>query len=302
MTTPLQTFDTKHNDIIHDAKLDYYGKKLATCSSDKTIMIFEIVNNEQKHLTTLNGHRGPVWQVDWAHPRFGSFLASCSYDNRVLIWKENDDQKQWQIIKEIQHEASVNSIAWAPHDLGLCLASVSSDSTLKITSLVDSQWVTKSYNNAHNAGCNAVSWAPASQVGSLTGSSNSTGHVKRLVTGGCDNQVSIWTAQENGEFIKEANLTGHSDWVRDVAWSPNIGLPYECIASASQDKTVNIWTKNNNEKTWNKVSLPKFGSTVWRVSWSFTGNMLAVTTADNKVTMWKEDLEGGEWKCVSNLN
>lgn len=28
----------------HDAQLDYYGKRLATCSSDRTVKIFDIVN------------------------------------------------------------------------------------------------------------------------------------------------------------------------------------------------------------------------------------------------------------------
>jgi WD40 repeat protein len=26
----------------------------------------------------------------WAHPSFGSILASCSFDGKVFIWKEND--------------------------------------------------------------------------------------------------------------------------------------------------------------------------------------------------------------------
>lgn len=29
-------------------------------------------------------------------------------------------------------------------------------------------------------------------------------------------------------------LAGHSDWVRDVAWAPNLGLPLNTIASGSQ--------------------------------------------------------------------
>lgn len=29
------TVDTGHEDLIHDAQLDYYGTRLATCSSDR---------------------------------------------------------------------------------------------------------------------------------------------------------------------------------------------------------------------------------------------------------------------------
>ena len=35
-------------------------------------------------------HEGPVWQVAWAHPMFGNLLASCSYDRKVIIWKETN--------------------------------------------------------------------------------------------------------------------------------------------------------------------------------------------------------------------
>ena len=31
--------ETQHGDMVHDAQLDYYGKKLATCSSDRTIKV-----------------------------------------------------------------------------------------------------------------------------------------------------------------------------------------------------------------------------------------------------------------------
>ena len=36
----------------HDAQLDYYGKKLATCSSDRTVKIFDVregVDGQEKH-------------------------------------------------------------------------------------------------------------------------------------------------------------------------------------------------------------------------------------------------------------
>ena len=38
--------------------------------------------------THLNSHTAPIWQISWAHPSFGSILASCSYDSRVFVWKE----------------------------------------------------------------------------------------------------------------------------------------------------------------------------------------------------------------------
>lgn len=40
--------------------------------------------------------------------------------------------------------------------------------------------------------------------------------------------------EADGEWEEEEKLEAHSDWVRDVAWAPNIGLPISKIASCSQ--------------------------------------------------------------------
>jgi protein transport protein SEC13 len=144
----------------HDAQLDYYGKRLATCSSDRTIRIFNVVdgkpvgegvvlkglvhsldNFDLNQLCMLIAvclshcrhqlcpcelylcrHTAPVWQVSWAHPSFGTLIASCSYDSRVYIWKEiqpastggaatrgksGGSSGEWEKIKEVvAHSAS----------------------------------------------------------------------------------------------------------------------------------------------------------------------------------------------------
>ena len=43
------------NEAQHDAVLDYYGRRLATCSSDKTIKIFEVEGETHKLTETLRG-------------------------------------------------------------------------------------------------------------------------------------------------------------------------------------------------------------------------------------------------------
>jgi WD40 repeat protein len=48
-----------HDDMIHDAVLDYYGRRLATCSSDKTIKIFEIEGDQHRLSETLKGYPAP---------------------------------------------------------------------------------------------------------------------------------------------------------------------------------------------------------------------------------------------------
>ena len=87
----------------------------------RSVKIFDVREGQQTLSADLKGHEGPVWQVAWAHPRFGNILASCSYDRRVFIWQEGGGQ--WSKIYEYtNHESSVNSVQWAPHDHGLVLA------------------------------------------------------------------------------------------------------------------------------------------------------------------------------------
>ncbi|KAG5438840.1 hypothetical protein PCANB_002560 [Pneumocystis canis] len=299
-----QTLETQHEDIIHDAVLDYYGRRLATCSSDKSIKIFEIEGNQQQLLETLKGHNGPVWKVSWAHPKFGTILASGGYDGQVIIWKETNGT--WaKLMEHTSHQASVNSISWAPHELGAILACGSSDRKVSILEFKDDgSWDIRSFP-AHSVGCNAVSWSPSTPPASLIriGKSQDLNFFKKIATGGSDNLVKIWCfSNEQNNWIIEDVLEGHTDWVKDLDWAPNIGLPKSYIASASQDKTVIIWTQENGGP-WKKnyLSDKPFPEVVWRVSWSLLGNILAVSCGDNHIYLYKETLNG-TFKQINDIS
>lgn len=51
---------------------------------------------------------------------------------------------------------------------------------------------------------------------------------------------------------------------------------------------------------WEGKELKKFGGPVWRVSWSLTGNFLAVSDSSNAATLWKE-VSDGDWLEVAKL-
>eukprot|EP00271_Cylindrocystis_brebissonii_P021738 TRINITY_DN7944_c0_g1_i1.p1 TRINITY_DN7944_c0_g1~~TRINITY_DN7944_c0_g1_i1.p1 ORF type:complete len:305 (-),score=24.09 TRINITY_DN7944_c0_g1_i1:1205-2119(-) len=298
-----QSIETGHSDVVHDVQMDYYGKRLATCSSDRTIKLFNVVADHHTHLADLTGHEGPVWQVSWAHPRFGSLLASCSYDRKVIVWKEAAENQWIQAQVFADHEASVNSISWAPHEFGLCLASASSDGSIAIHtySPASGLWETAKISPAHPVGVTSVSWAPATAPGSLISTDAGAPPPVMIASGGCDNLVKVWRLTD-GQWKMDCwpALTKHTDWVRDVAWAPNLGLPKTTIASASQDCTVVIWTQKSEGDQWESHVLHDFKVPVWRVSWSLTGNVLACADANNHVTLWKEAVDG-EWAQVSSI-
>jgi protein transport protein SEC13 len=197
-------------------------------------------------------------------------------------------------------------VAWAPPEVGCVLACASSDGNVSVLEFRDNQWGHTIFQ-AHGVGVNAVSWAPSGVPGATMrkdgGGAAQQGPVRRFATGGSDNQVKLWeysTQTQNYENVGSLP-SGHSDWVRDVAWSPTL-LTKSYIASASQDKTVRIWTSVNpaEPSTWTLSKTLSFDAVLWRVSWSLSGNILAVSGGDNKVTLWKEDLKG-EWNQVKEI-
>ena len=73
--------------------------------------------------------------------------------------------------------------------------------------------------------------------------------------------MQVWRCSEKtGEWQQEGPaLSGHTDWVRDVAWMPNLGLPCSTLASAGQDGKVLIWSESREVPgTWTSTLLHDF--------------------------------------------
>jgi WD40 repeat protein len=232
MATPVSHFDTGHTDTVHDSQFDYYGQRLATCSSDGVVRIFSVDQDPAQYVADLTGHQGPVWQVAWGHPKFGSIVASAGFDHTVILWKEDQDGS-WYILHRtdanlhtgrwyrrrdlnttsviltspiiaspstdsvhilfmLRHlsctncpdqrarcvcAGSINSVSFAPAELGLIFAAASSDGNLSVhTSNVETgEWLVALVQNegglpAHPLGATCVSFAPALEPGALTSS------------------------------------------------------------------------------------------------------------------------------------
>lgn len=75
-----------------------------------------------------------VNKVTWAHPQFGSIIASCSADRNVVVWEEQDKidgqsanmsqtQAVWRMQATLTNSGKeIKDIAFAPSHLGLQLA------------------------------------------------------------------------------------------------------------------------------------------------------------------------------------
>ena len=300
-------FDSKHEDHITDVAWDFYARRLATASSDRTVKIWTVDKESHELEATLTGHDGPVWEVGWAHPKWGSVVASCSYDGTVLVFRE-DAPGRWSVVHKWSSASkiSVNSLEFAPVEHGnLMLACAAGDGyvTVLIHHAEDDQWTSQRFA-ASQLGCNAVSWGPVGATGCKLGDEEVD--ALRLVTGSCDDRVKFWRASVPSggleALLKGATLTFteeksindgklHTEWVRDVAWAPFAGIPAAIAATCSEDKAVYVWEKNHKDEPWTPKLVHKFPNPVWRVSWSVFGSILAVSSGDSDVSLWKEDIK-----------
>ncbi|KAL6064696.1 Nucleoporin SEH1 [Balamuthia mandrillaris] len=277
-------FPTEHKDIIHDVSYDFYGKRLATCSSDQRIKVWDLDEHSNWTLTAeWKAHKGSVWRVEWAHPEFGQILASCSFDRTVCIWEEGEEEEKgkgtkWhKKIELLDSKDSVKDIKFAPHHMGLKLATCSAD------------------GYSHKGGSSSISWNP------------SPFDRPSMVVGSGDPDIKVWDFNEaQGRWKVAYTLSGHTDEVHAVAWAPNLGRTFNLIASSSKDKTIRIWKLPTTHSTTltqpiEAAVLKYHNDAVWRVEWNITGTILASSGDDGTVCLWKADFKG-QWLLLTTIN
>lgn len=97
-----QTLPHGHLDYVLDMAFDYYGRRFATASGDRTVRVWDLNGDGLWMGSELGGggagagtpstsgasgggsttnewqaHRGAVHRISWAHPEFGQLLATA---------------------------------------------------------------------------------------------------------------------------------------------------------------------------------------------------------------------------------
>ncbi|XP_066936669.1 nucleoporin SEH1-like [Clytia hemisphaerica] len=318
---------TEHKDIIHDVSFDYYGKRMATCSSDHTVKIWDLTENGQWKCTAdWKTHSGSVWKVTWAHPEFGQVIATCSFDRTAVVWEEQvgeisfplQSKSKWvQRASLVDSSNSVTDIKFAPKDLGLLLAMCYKDGVFRIYEATDvmnlSHWSVQHVVECKLASASCISWNPSRSIAPMlaVGSDDPSTNV-----GG---KVEIHVLNTNTrKWGKIATLMGVTDAVHDISFAPNVGRSRHLLAIASKEIFIvaikPIRTPPENTATQAITDKPdiqilatlsdqdsqdRFNSTtqVWRVEWNITGTILASTGDDGRVRLWKGNYMD-TWKCL----
>jgi len=78
---------------------------LATCSSDKTIKIFD-VNDGFRLLNKIHAHEGWIWDLGFSAD--SAYIVSASSDQTAALW---DLKKGQRIVRYIGHTKAVTCVA-----------------------------------------------------------------------------------------------------------------------------------------------------------------------------------------------
>ncbi|PAV60127.1 hypothetical protein WR25_25323 [Diploscapter pachys] len=244
-----------HDAVLNCARWSPDGR-LAVCSDDQTIMVYEYcgrVNTagtigskefnieKYKRTHTLRGHTNSfqVLQVEWSPD--GRYLASCSLDGSIIVWKAAKLNEQVVVLDASRdgHSQGVKGISWDP--VGRYLASQSQDKSLRIW-LVD-EWKKEGLllkpfdHSAQTTMFTRGSWTPDGQYYLAPSAMNNGGPTVEVV------KRSQWDTHCN-------DLVGHRKATTCVSVCPQM-VTYETksgktvtasiVAVGGREGNISIW-------------------------------------------------------------
>eukprot|EP01094_Clydonella_sp_ATCC50884_P016885 TRINITY_DN2858_c0_g1_i19.p1 TRINITY_DN2858_c0_g1~~TRINITY_DN2858_c0_g1_i19.p1 ORF type:complete len:326 (-),score=83.21 TRINITY_DN2858_c0_g1_i19:643-1620(-) len=307
-------FDSGHEGLVHDIAYDFFGKRLATASSDRTIRLFERnAEGAWAEDGVLSGHKGSIWRVRWAHPEFGQVLVSCSYDGKVRVWEEKRaagtgsdgvfHKSSWVMCAELSDARSnVADVQFSPRHLGLRFAACSHDGFVRVYEAVDvlnlSNWsLTDEFEAGKAKMLSCLSW------------DCSTGCAPSMVIGDQEGCAKIWEYSEQyrkWHVVMTLKDRDPTRMVRDVSWAPNLGRSYGLIAAAFSDGSGSIWRISNSAghpepASWELEKEYEIGevggSEMWRVEWNITGTALATSSDNGTVQIYHQNIAKNTWEA-----
>lgn len=207
-------FSYRHEAQVETVSWSPDGGYLASAGHDATVCVWSAFNGLL--LFKYAGHQRPIWSLAWSPD--GKYLASASHDKTVHVWEALNGTR---MACYTGHSTQVAAVAWSPD--GQHIASGDHHGNIQLWKVPEGKQLLQYHGEV--GAVKALAWSHAG---------------KRLAA--AVKRVQIWDIpQHPGEPPATTSpivtCTGHSNWVNSLAWSPD----GQRIASASDDKTVQIW-------------------------------------------------------------
>lgn len=241
-----------HENEVKSCSWDSNGQLLATCGRDKTVWIWETLDDcgysDFDCISVLNGHTQDVKCVLW-HPTM-EMLLTASYDDTVRSWVEDVDD--WYCADICRaHKSTVWSLSC--NASGSHMVSVGDDLDLVICRLIlkndegggdhddqDEEMTDKKFMwkecarlpQAHKRTVYSADWAKTGHEMIATAAGDDTIRLFRLKDGS-----SLSDNSPQFELVCE-QLNAHETDLNCVSWNP---VNPSLLATVSDDATLKIW-------------------------------------------------------------
>jgi WD40 repeat protein len=285
------------------------GTKIASCSDDGTVQVWDARSGKRSWSYTLPGGKSNLafavaWSPDGKEIAAGgqsgtvSILdaatghqlaqlgSSSSFQIEGIVWSADSKEAAWgnggdnsvqvwniaaqkELVSYTGHSDVVFRVAWSPD--GKEIASASHDGTVQVWNAATGNHLS-TYNLGHSAW--SVAWSPDGKY--LVAGTGSAGSNYPVSSG---NTVKVWNAATGQTIL---TYKGYSDDTNIYAlgWSPN----GQYIASGGSDQSVRIW----NAKTGQTLEIYKgFTDVVWDVAWSRDGKEIVACSQDGTAQIWQ---------------
>lgn len=298
-----------------------FGQILATCSLDRTAIIWEEVldatidtkrssNQAQSHWAkraTLVDSRTSLTDIRFAPKHLGLMLVTCATDGHVRIYEAPDitNLSHWPLKDEFNCKMACSSITWNQSRIHAPMLAVGSDDANNPTPKV----LIYEYNQ------NSRKWIKADAVASATDPVHDLSFAPYIgrsyhLLGIASKNVQIVTIKPIQQSIHHHhhNYTSLNNTSLNNS-SQNISLS---LMQSQQDNASLLHNQSLNQSAAMLSQPPRFEiktvaqfddhlSQVWRVSWNITGTILASSGDDGTVRMWKSNYLDN-WKPIGVLN
>jgi len=249
-----RTVQTAHKKPIYKVVFLDEENRIATCSDDNTVMIYDLKSGQP--LNTLTGHSDRIWNLIKLK---NGLLASCSSDQTLRIWNIE------KLVCEKTYHGHTGLVCCLIEFPNLLLLSGSQDKSLKLWDVKsDSKECVRTIKNATMGRIMTCILLNKDDIA-------------------CGSEANIQVLNFEDGALKKT-LSGHTSLVRDL----NLLNDGNTLLSGSDDKTIRMWDLgeskclrvfNGHTHSANKILL-------------FNANTLVSASDDHTIKFW--NMENGQ--------
>jgi nucleoporin SEH1 len=337
-----QILSSLHSDYIHHVSFDNYGRRMATCSGDRIVRIWNLQGGSGNGNGAGNGS-GIGGGGGFGHDGGGTPAAGTSTTIDGTSSPNATTGTSWVVAAQFQaHRGPVTHLSWSHAEFGTLVATCGSDYDVKVWEERGQHWVARTNLTDARKPVTRVEFAPrhlglqlattsadgtcriyeavdlqnlsqwplqgsfqAFSGGGITCLSWCTGRFEppTVVVGG-STHLAIWRyISSSRQWTQLMQFPKHPGPVLDVAWAPNVGRRFHWIAATEQGGPLRVYQLNRSGDE--ELELTSTQVLPSQGSWKCQWNVTGTVLAssgDAGIVQLWKSNPQGEWKCVSEVH